>query len=167
MSDKTKRRPHRERADLDRAIGLFREIANSSADGLILADRPLYPDAELLDLCAQALDKQRTAELAGQAAAVFPHWMNSTDQERASQRRLTDERMAATLAARTFAARARKLRAKTGAGIYAKALVVRDAPTGAPALAKSLAEDLIAQPELRALLWPASAEEIAENDGAA
>jgi hypothetical protein len=49
----------------------------------------------------------------------------------------------------------RKLRAKTAAGIYAKALVCRCSRTGAPFLAMSLAEDLIACPGLRVSLWPA------------
>jgi hypothetical protein len=51
--------------------------------------------------------------------------------------------------------RIRKIRATRGAGIYAEALLVRHARTCAPALAASLAEDLIAVPALRASLWPA------------
>jgi hypothetical protein len=57
--------------------------------------------------------------------------------------------------------RIRKLRAVTGAGIYAKALVLRASRTGSPELAKSMAEDLIAYAGLRAMLWPA---ERAEQD---
>ena len=55
--------------------------------------------------------------------------------------------------------RIRKLPAATGAGIYAKAMVVRASITGSPRLAMSLAEDLIACKELRAILFPAEREE--------
>src|ERR1700726_856647 len=43
-------------------------------------------------------------------------------------------------------------RSVTGVGIYARALVVRASRTGAPELAKSMAEDLIARAGLRAIL---------------
>jgi hypothetical protein len=52
-----------------------------------------------------------------------------------------------------------KLRAITAAGIYAKALVVQASATGAAGLAKSMAEDFIANKELRASIWPAGRED--------
>jgi hypothetical protein len=51
--------------------------------------------------------------------------------------------------------RAGKMRAATAAGVYGKALLVRSSRTGTQVLAKSLAEDLMAMPGLRASLWPA------------
>jgi hypothetical protein len=47
-----------------------------------------------------------------------------------------------------------KIPALTGAGIYAKALIVKGSKGGAAGLAKTLAEDLIACHELRESLWP-------------
>ena len=51
--------------------------------------------------------------------------------------------------------KAKKIKATTAAGIYAKALIVRSSKSGAPLLAMSLADDLIECPGLRASLWPA------------
>jgi hypothetical protein len=50
--------------------------------------------------------------------------------------------------------RVRNFRAVTPAGIYAKALVVRQSKTGANDLARSLAKDLVPNAPLRALLGP-------------
>ena len=50
--------------------------------------------------------------------------------------------------------RAKKIRASTAAGVYAKALIVRASTTGAAQLAMTLAE-IIACEGLRASLWPA------------
>jgi hypothetical protein len=51
--------------------------------------------------------------------------------------------------------KAKKLKATTAAGIYAKALIVRSSKSGARLLAMSLADDLIACPGLRESLWSA------------
>ena len=51
-----------------------------------------------------------------------------------------------------------KTPAKTAAGIYAKALLVRGSRTGAEVLARSLASDLAALPALRAMLWQETAQ---------
>jgi hypothetical protein len=50
---------------------------------------------------------------------------------------------------------AKKIKATTPAGIYAKALLVRSSRTGATELAMSLAEDMIECKALRDTLWPA------------
>jgi hypothetical protein len=60
-----------------------------------------------------------------------------------------------------------KMRAKTGAGIYAKALAVAHTKSGALPLCKSLAEDLITNPALRAALWSAEPEPPPERPGRA
>jgi hypothetical protein len=154
----------RRAADRDRATALFRQIAADSSEALLLAGRPVHPDAELLDLCGGALERIRAAELALQAVYAYPNWDDASQEQLNKKEALLRERSAAIVVARTLAGRARKLRAKTGAGIYAKALVIRNARTGAPMLAKSLADDLLAQPNLRAVLWPA---EIEAEGGAA
>jgi len=57
--------------------------------------------------------------------------------------------------ASSFMTRAKKMRAITAGGVYAKALCVRASATGAAEFAMSLAEDLVSNPALRASLWPA------------
>jgi hypothetical protein len=64
----------------------------------------------------------------------------------------TDEGIRGHNAARL---KAKKLKATTAAGIYAKALIVRSSQSGAKLLAMSVAEDMIACPGLRESLWPA------------
>jgi hypothetical protein len=74
-------------------------------------------------------------------------------------RQLTDDAYQTTLKAKPLLRRIGKLRAITAAGIYAKALVVQAPVTGAAGLAKSMAEDFIANKELRASIWPAERED--------
>jgi hypothetical protein len=80
------------------------------------------------------------------------------DRRRAESDALADERWERVHKARSLLYGIRKLRATTGAGIYAKALVVRSSVTGAAELAMSWAEDLVACSELRATLWPSGRE---------
>ena len=68
------------------------------------------------------------------------------------------------LKAKPLLRRLAKLRAMTAAGIYAKALVVQASVTGAAGLAKSMAEDFIANKELRASLWPAERERVPDRE---
>lgn len=156
-------------AGVDSVIDRFREIAKASADHLVLADGEPSPDMDLLDECAEALHLIRRRD------QRLKEWRE--EQERRSQQegwgflsqaglerrkaeihRELDEENALTHRAKVVMRRVRKMRATTGAGIYAKALLVRGSHTGAACLAMSLAEDLIALPSLRATLWPADAE---------
>ena len=82
---------------------------------------------------------------------------------RAEWEALFDDASRGITKAKPLLSRIRKLRAGTGAGIYAKAMVLRASISGAPYLAVSLAEDLIACKELRATLFPAEREEAREG----
>ena len=66
---------------------------------------------------------------------------------------LCDESCALVVRAKTLMRAVGKMRTKTAAGVYAKALLVRGSRIGAEALARSLASDLTALPALRASLW--------------
>jgi hypothetical protein len=147
---------------VDREIARFREIVAETNDALLLADGgAASPDAALLDLCAEALHLLTRAEKVRKA--ITGVWQRfdageNRDLIRAELDRLREDSSAAVKRAKPLLSRARKLHATTGAGIYAKALVVRASITGAPLLAVSLAEDLVACTELRATLWPSARE---------
>ena len=148
---------------VDREIARFREIVAETNDALLLADGgAASPDAALLDLCAEALHLLTHAErakAAGRALFGSDEWRP----RRAEWEALFDDSNRGVTKAKPLLSRIRKLRAGTGAGIYAKAMVVRASISGAPYLAVSLAEDLIACKELRATLFPAEREEAREG----
>jgi hypothetical protein len=131
---------------IEREIARLREIVAETTDSLIFGGGSSHPDAALFDLCAEALHLLAHAEVARAA-------LSATRGEKYD--RLWKEYDGGVKRAKPLLSRIRKLRAVTGAGIYAKALVVRTSRTGAPELAKSMAEDLIACAGLRAILWPA------------
>jgi hypothetical protein len=146
----------------DREIARFREIVAENNNSLLLADGgPHSPDAALLDLCAEALHLLTHAERARAAMLAMPA---REERERRERARHFEDYRDGIRRAKPLLSRIRKLRATTGPGIYAKALVVRASITGAPHLAKSLAEDLVACDALRATLWAA---EPADHDGEA
>ena len=159
-----RRKPHasRERPDDEVIIARCRELADNSI-GLTGNGVDGSPDWALLDICATALSFLAVANQALANRATFYESDDYTDPltqgEREEVERLWRKAQLARGSMKPLLSRARKIRAKTGAGIFAKALLVRDARTAAPYLAKSLAEDLIAQPALRASLWPAPKED--------
>jgi hypothetical protein len=123
---------------------------------LLLAEGSAHPDAALLDLCAEALHLMRqAARVEAEASALFGDGRRWDRQE---SDRLREDRERLVKRAKPLLSEIRKPRATTGAGIYAKALVVRSSVTGAAKLAMSLAEDLVACTELRATLWPSAPE---------
>jgi hypothetical protein len=97
-------------------IRRLRQIAAEAADHAVFADGPVTPDADLLDLCAEALHLLRAAETA-KALARSATWDPDPRSEWNSQRREEDCQI-------------------KKAGIYAKALVVNCSVTGAAVLAK-------------------------------
>jgi hypothetical protein len=127
--------------DFSAVIDRFREIATASADALV-ADGPVSPDHELLDVCAEALALFRDSAAldAQRQRQVMTPW---TDATRKRDWELCEQSHEANRAASGKLRRIRNLRAVTPAGIYAKALVVRQSKTGAVDLARSLAEDLV------------------------
>ena len=172
-----KRAPH----PVDREIARFREIVADTNDALLLAEGSAHPDAALLDLCAEALHLLTHAARAREAGRALLHGdaehqgrggRSAADalgeslrqaQARAEWEALFDDASRGITKAKPLLSRIRKLRAGTGAGIYAKAMVLRASISGAPYLAVSLAEDLIACKELRATLFPAEREEAREG----
>ena len=148
-------------------VARLQEVVTEAWNYQLLAGGPVHRDAALLDLCATALqhltraEKALVAVRAAQEVAAA-HWQSNGHRSPAldaDSDRLWAARTDHISKAKPLLRRIAKLPATTGAGIYAKALVVRSSITGAPVLAKSLAADLIACRELRATLWPATAAE--------
>lgn len=137
--------------DFSAIIGRFREIANAGADAM-LTEGPVSPDRELLDTCAEALALFRAAaDFYGQRPDGRAGPLSEADRKRSYE--LYQQGREADRTASGKLRRIRGFRAETPAGIYAKALVVRQSKTGANDLARSLAEDLVSNTALRALLW--------------
>jgi hypothetical protein len=142
-------------------MGQLKDMASRSVDALLLADGPVNADHALLDLCAEALHHLTAAEDAFRARDLgfrqIPHSM--ADKKVVAAWRARDEVLMAEYCGDRNAAvqllrNAKKIKASTPAGIYAKALLVRCSRTGAAELAMSLASDMVDCPALRAVLWP-------------
>ncbi len=144
------------------AMMRFRQIAAEARDHLLLADGPPHPDADLLDLCAEALHHLARAQKAFDARRISNWCYLEGDARKAAEAeydRLLPVAQEGERAGKPALVRIAKMKATTAAGIFAKAMVVRCSKTGAAGLATTLAEDLIACPGLRAALWPATAED--------
>lgn len=143
-------------ADHHSIIERMRQIAAASTDSLLLCEGPPHPDAKLLDLCSEVLDAVRAEKRARSASdEMSDKWTGSWSPQQIVERdELVRRLQAASKLVTRLAGRARKIRATTPAGIYAKALIVSTSRTGAPHLAASLATDLISLPALRASIWP-------------
>lgn len=115
------------------AVERLKQIAAEAGDHLLLGDGPVHPDAKLLDLCADIVHERKRLEMARTEGSYWDL--------RAAHRRLTKLAIAAG-----------KVPARTPAGIYGKATAVQAARYAAR-LGQSLAEDLLANRPLRALLW--------------
>ncbi len=160
-------------AELGPTIARMHQIAAESGDRLYLSDGPPHPDAELLDLCSEILQAARLADEARRAReessrAWDDAYRPGADKQEArvsELEQLDTARMAEWQRLETkvkvLSSKARKLRATTPAGIFAKALIVRLSKTGAALLAMGLAEELIDCAELRRSLWPAQSAEAA------
>jgi hypothetical protein len=142
-------------ASLGPAVARLKAIAMQSADAL-LTEGPVHPDHELLDLRANALHHLVHAQKAWDARPEF--WGLPTEAEQqaafAESNRLPNERDAIEAVSKPYLLSISKLKARTAAGIYAKAMCVRASKTGAAGLAMTLAADLLDCPGLRATLWP-------------
>ena len=141
--------------DFPRTIDRLREIATLSAQALI-TEGPVNPDRDLLDACADALARARRTEDLLRRAIEMGDAANGRPFTPEARRRYDDlykEYDAVRIAAKPGLVAIGKMPARTPAGIYAKALVVKQSVTGAPHLAKSLAEDLVNNDVLRRLLW--------------
>jgi hypothetical protein len=139
--------------DFTPLVSRLREAARQAVKGGAIAQSASHPDAELLELCAKVLDLRAECAAIDREARKMPiPFMNNPAFEAEIKKR--DE---VHNSLRTPLARLCKFRAKTAAGIYAKAHVLR-VSVHAPKLALSVAEDLINCPGLRASLWPATEE---------
>jgi len=155
-------------AELGPTIERMRQIATEAGDHLLLGDGPPHPDAALLDLCSEILQAARLAEearlareeshqadfavacnLGGAAHQPETVALARLDRERFDEWQRLDAQV------KVLSQKARRMRATTPAGIFAKALIVRLSKTGAALPAMGLAEELIAGNELRQSLWPA------------
>ncbi len=132
-------------ATFEAEIARFRELAAESGNRLLLGNGPPNPDDRLLELCA---------DIAEQDKAVRAVFALPLDNSRAREFQAEWKRQTRRLA--TLLRAAAKLKARTAAGIYAKAVAVTVARTAAPVLCASLATDLIENPTLRAMLWKAN-----------
>jgi hypothetical protein len=128
-----------------REIARLREITAESANNELLGNGPAHPDARLLDLCAAALHLLTHGNEALARCHAEHHGPNANASFEEYRRDISRAKPLLRVIAKLPPA-------ATAAGIYAKALVVRSSRTGAPALAMTLAADLIACPGLRASL---------------
>ncbi len=134
----------------------LRRIAAAPGDHRLLDDDgPPHPDARLLDLCAEIAHQRKVTDAAWRRFAEGGRtpWCSGPRADA-----LHDASAKEIQHLDALLRDAGKLRATTGAGIYAKAIAVAHAKSGALPLCKSLAEDLIANPALRATLWGAEPE---------
>jgi hypothetical protein len=149
-------------AELQPTIDRLKAIAADAGDRLLLADGPVHPDAALLELCGEALHVRRRAEelLSEWHALPAPYGQPpATEAENRRRREVDAQHRECDTRVTQLLKRAKKIRATTPAGIYAKALLVRASRNGAAVLAMSLAEELIDCRKLRESLWPAAAVE--------
>lgn len=137
-------------------VARMRQIASEAQDHLLLADGPPHPDGKLLEVCAEALALLSGAERAREQRPMGRVSMDKwTAAMHAFDRQMMEEAAALDYRASPWLRRAAKVPATTAAGIFAKALVVRASATGAAALARTLAADLVDCRGLRGSLWPA------------
>jgi hypothetical protein len=153
--------------ELAATIERLRTIAAEAGDHLLLGDGPPHPDHKLLDLCAEALHWRRRSDVAEKEFRKRQEVARTACE--AQRRHITDTERGANMVAyldwqgheksmKRILFEAKRIRAQSAAGIYAKALIVRSTQTGATLMAMSLADDLIACPGLRESLWPGKAE---------
>ena len=146
-------------ASIAPAADRMKKIATESGDALYLCDGPVQPDHALLDLCGDALHYAKAAEQAYEMKPGFSVTTVRSAQETEAWREQHDRAMKEyyfnTNEVTQRLRKAKKMKATTPAGIYAKALLVRVSKTGATELAMSLANDFLDCPGLRESLWPA------------
>jgi hypothetical protein len=157
MSASAKNERLQQLAALVPAVARLREIVTQSQDAL-LTEGEVHPDHELLDLCATALHHLRHAQRAWDERNTA-EWLRLEGAPLAAALARDGKLMAAWYEgnrnAKPSLLRISKMKARTAAGIYAKAMVVRASKTGAAGLAMTLAADLLDCPGLRESLWPA------------
>jgi hypothetical protein len=137
-----------EDASIREALALLSRLADRAMVTGADPSAPVAPDHDLLVLCDQCVMAKRQHDRIEEAWRAMPH-----DAERA---RVYDEWRRAARVVKGLLLKARKFSANTPAGLFAKAAVVSRTGSGAAIVAVSLADDILASPELRKVLWPAT-----------
>jgi hypothetical protein len=136
--------------DLRSVVGQLRDLASKAASNGKVTQSAPHPDAELLELCAKALDFRAEYEaIWREARKLQPSNMTNPAYEAEIKKAQQIDK-----AGRSPMMRISRIPAKTAAGVYAKAQVLL-ATYAAPKLGASLASDLVTLPGLRSVLWPA------------
>jgi hypothetical protein len=118
-------------------------------------------DDELLILCAEVLELHRKEQRhRAEHEGIFQRprgliFCPPSEAELLQNRQMLDKWQATGRQVAVLSKRAAKIKAVTGAGVYAKAMIIAASRTGATVLAMSLARDLMASPRIRAAIWPA------------
>lgn len=126
------------------AFALLVKLAQAPADPQELAS----PDHKLLTMC------ETLASLRKARAETDAEWRKH-DFRSPEKARLRELEKKILCAMRSPMVMIGRTPAATPAGLFAKAIAVRGAGHQAAGLGKSLAADLLANPRLRAALWPA------------
>jgi hypothetical protein len=132
-----------------------RQSVAEAGDHLLLGDGAPNSDAKLLAICADAVEARNAKDRAMRAFRALRLVPSDTFKWEDADESAKQAFIAASGKYQSLLIRAAKLQATTGAGIFAKALACHESATGAPALAKSLAADLLNSPALRSVIWPA------------
>lgn len=142
----------------DDPVSKLRHMANAAPFDEVLSDGPISPDWLLMDLAAEVgklLDTRAEGIRHREALLdIMPHGSITSGQtilDLCGIERVLTRKAAAVLR------HAAKIPARTPAGIYAKAFLVRKGVAGAGALGMSLADDLLRSPAIRRAIWPADA----------
>jgi hypothetical protein len=131
-------------------VARLRDLARTAADSGKHQKAPANPDAELLELCSLVMDLRAEHDSIDREARKMPRAF-MTNPAFAAEMKKKDALVAKW---RSPLARVSKFEAKTAAGVYAKAHILRMSLGCAPRLAQSLADDLVNCEGLRAQLWP-------------
>ena len=132
-------------------VARLRDLARTAAASGKHRHAAPTPDAELLELCSQVMDRRAEHDSIDREARKMTRAF-MTNPAFAAEMKKKDALVAKW---RSPLSRISKFEAKTAAGVYAKAHILRMSFGCAPRLAQSLADDLVNCAGLRAHLWPA------------
>jgi hypothetical protein len=137
-------------ASILESLGLLSLLADRAMVAGADPSASVSPDHNLLLLCDYVVIAKRQHD---QFEAA---WRALERPNNPDEKRLYEEWRRAARTVRSLLLKLRKVRATTAAGIFAKAAAVSRTGSTAADVAVSLANDLLASPELRKAVWPAS-----------
>jgi hypothetical protein len=138
-----------EDASIREALALLSRLADRAMVAGADPSAPVAPDHALLLLCDHCVMAKRQHDQIEEAWRAMPF-------DNAERARVYEEWRGAARVVKGLLLKARKFSATTPAGLFAKAAVVSRTGSGAALIAVSLADDILASPELRKVLWPAA-----------